>query len=330
MRPGPACIVAALLAAPSAVSAGAPSWGIDGTTVVRRGETLRDHLIVVVSAWCTYVDEPAVWRAADDFNGEPDDPPTVGDNFYGCGYRVVEDGRPIEGAPWDAPRARDDVLYAIPRAKFPVQRDTIAAFENIPLAEFYPRMESGKDGILRANRGPSRGIPVPDGSPLVGFQDTLRAELRDGAFTLIAEQRSWRLRDGREVVEPLGDDPPAEPASDPAGAAPVPADITPEPAPADTPTPPVPADIPPAPVPTDSPHAPVPSDTPPAPVPADTATAPVPADSASAAVPAPPPTAPVSPDTPPARAGSLAGDLAIGGGALALGLFAGLALRRRR
>ena len=212
MRPGSPCIIAALLAAPPSASAGAPQWGIDGTTVVRGGAALPDHVIVVVSAWCTYSDDPAVWRESDEQNGEPDEPPTVANNPYGCSYNLVADGEPLEGRPWDAPKARDDVLYALPRAKFPAQDDTIAALDDIPLREFYPRMESGQDGVLRAKIGPTRGIRVPDDSPLVGFQDTLRAELRDGAFTLLAEQRLWKLRDGREVVEPLTDTPPSEPS----------------------------------------------------------------------------------------------------------------------
>lgn len=207
----PACMLAALLAAPSAASAGAPQWGIDGTTVVRGGAALPDHVIVVVSAWCSYADEPAVWRASDEQNGAPDEPPTIADNPYGCTYALVEDGKPLAGKPWDAPRARDDILYALPRAKFPVTGGTIAALDRILLAEFHPRMASGTDGVLRADRGPSPGIRLPADSPIVGFEDTLRAQLRDGVFTLIAEQRTWKLRDGREVVEPLGDAHPSGP-----------------------------------------------------------------------------------------------------------------------
>ncbi len=324
MRTGSACIagiagLATLLALPSAASAEAPQWGIDGTTVVRGGAALRDHVIVVVSAWCTYIDEPAVWAEADDFYGEPDEPPTVGNNFYGCTYNLVEDGEKLGGGPWDAPRARDDIVYALPRAKFPVQDDTIAALDGIPLREFYPRLESGKDGVLRAKLGPTRGIRVPDDSPLVGFEDTLRAELRDGAFTLLAEQRLWKLHDGREIVEPLADAPPSEPSPVPvpealANPIPVPEVLT---KPTPTPVPDVHTN--PTPIPVPDVH------TNPTPIPApDVLTNPIP-------VPEVVPEPPAGVSTPATVTGPpLARDLAIGGGCLALGLLAGFGVRRRR
>jgi hypothetical protein len=296
-----ACIIAALLAAPSAASAGAPQWGINSTTVVRGGATLPDHLLIVVSAWCTYVDEPAVWREVDEFYGEPDEAPTVGNNLHGCTYNLVEDGEVLAGGPWDAPRAHDDIFYALPRASFPVVKDTIPALDRIPLAEFYPRLESGKDGVLRAKLGPSRGLRVPDGSPLVSFQDTLRAELEAGVFTLRPEQRTWKLRDGREAVEPLGDVPPSEPPIPKASPIPIP---VPEASPIQTHVPKDSPSQPPRPVPKASPN--------PAPIPVPEVT------------PAPPAATPTVTRPPLAR------DLVIGGGCLALGLSAGFAFRRRR
>ncbi len=301
-----ACIIAALLAAPSVASAEAPQWGIDGTTVVRGGATLPDHQIIVVSAWCTYVDEPAVWREVDEFYGEPDEAPTVGNNLHGCTYNLVEDGEALAGGPWDAPRAHDDIFYALPRASFPVVNDTIPALDRIPLAEFYPRLESGKDGVLRAKLGPSRGLRVPDGSPLVSFQDTLRAELEAGVFTLRPEQRTWKLRDGREAVEPLGDVPPSEPPPVPE-ASPTPPPV-PEASPAPTPSPVPEASPIPPPVPEASPIPP-----------------PVPKASPAPTVTTAPPAATPTVTRPP-----LARDLVIGGGCLALGLSAGFAFRRRR
>lgn len=306
-----ACLLAALLTAPASGLAAAPRWGIDGETIVRGGAALPDHILIVVSAWCTYSDQPAVWREVDEFNGEPDDPPTVADNRYACDYQLVTDGEALPGRPWDAPKAHDDIFYALPRARFPVAGDRIPALDALPIATFHARLESGQDGVLRANLGPSPGIRVPDDSPLVGFTDTLRAELHAGSFTLIPEQRTWKLRDGREAIEPLGDQPLAE-------SPPVPEASPPEPDPTPVPVPAITPAITPTPTPAITP-TPTPAPNPP-PTPAITPT-PTPA-------PQPPPTStPASATVSHSRLGR---DVALSGGCLALGLFAGFALRRRR
>lgn len=303
-----ACLLAALLTAPASGLAAAPRWGIDGETIVRGGAALTDHILIVVSAWCTYSDQPAVWREVDEFNGEPDEPPTVADNHYACDYQLVADGEALPGRPWDAPKAHDDIIYALPRARFPITGDRIPALDALPIATFHARLESGQDGVLRANLGPSPGIRVPDDSPLVGFTDTLRAELHAGSFTLIPEQRTWKLRDGREATEPLGDQPLAE-------SPPVPEDSPPEPDPTPVPVPAITPAITPTPTPA---ITPTPAANPP----------PTPAPSTPVLAPQPPPTPPpASATVSPSHIGR---DVALSGGCLALGLFAGFALRRRR
>ncbi|HEY8376356.1 MAG TPA: hypothetical protein VIK91_07705, partial [Nannocystis sp.] len=116
----------------------------DQTTRQRRAE------------WCTYIDAPEAWQAGDEFDGEPDEPPTVGDNVYRCTYEIVRDGATFDGAPWDAPTARDDVFYALPRSRFLLEDRRLPELDDMPVRDFYPRLEAGWGGALRAATGPSR------------------------------------------------------------------------------------------------------------------------------------------------------------------------------
>jgi hypothetical protein len=285
-----------------------PQWGVNGWTTVRGVDALTDYIVIWVSEWCRYADEPEVWMVEEHEFLDDDEPLTVQNNPYQCRYEIIKEGEKFTGAPWDAPKARDDVFFALPRSRLVVEDGLIPELEEMPVTEFYPRLESGWGGALRAATGPTRGIPVPFDALVDEFVDEVRAEIRDGVFALIPERRTWKFAGGEEVVTAPGAGPPVKPSEVVPEPAPEPSG-EPEPASASPGEPPSGPAPPPAPTQPSEGERPGAEDIPgPLLPPAD-----VPEETAPAAAPA---------------ANQLARDLGVGGGCLVLGFLVGFALRR--